>query len=126
MDGSYLFWNCAGGIKSKIDYLRDYIIGKNLSLIFISEADIYEFDLNLVQIRGYECILANTKRNGKGRVVCYVQSNIPCSIVPVDDDLLDVIAITIVKALELLESTNPSKFLHIITHHPFCLDCWKV
>jgi exonuclease III len=108
MAENFLFWNCAGGIKSKIDYLRDYIIGKNLSLISISESDVFEYDLNLVQIKGYECILANTKKNGKGRVVCYVQSNIPFSVVPINDDLLDIVAIDF-KGLRVIGIYKPFK-----------------
>ncbi len=93
MAESILFWNCAGGIKSKIDYLRDYIIDKNLNLIFISESDIIEQDLALVQIKGYDSILVNTKKFGKGRVLCYIQSNIPFEVVQVHEDILDVVAI---------------------------------
>ncbi len=52
-----LFWNCAGGIKSKIDYIIDFVKGKNLKLIFISEAEIDERDLALVKIPTFEIIL---------------------------------------------------------------------
>jgi hypothetical protein len=91
-----LYWNCAGGIKSKIDYLRDFVKGKNFNLIFISESDILERDIALIKIESYDIILANTSSNGgKARMLCYVWNGLKHKKVRVSNMTLDIIAIEV-------------------------------
>jgi hypothetical protein len=96
MTDRILYWNCAGGIKSKIDYLREFIKGKNFNLIFISESDLTERDINLVQIQSYEIILADTsKSGGKARMMCYVWNGLKHKKVKITDGTLDILAIDV-------------------------------
>ena len=92
-----LFWNCAGGIKSKIDYLREFVKGKYLKIIFISEADLKEQDLDLVKIPGFDIILSNTCKGEfkKSRMIGYVRSNETYKSVTILTNQLDVVAIDI-------------------------------
>ncbi len=71
-----------------------------------------------MQIRGYDCILANTKKSGKGRVICYVQSNIPFNLVTIEDDGIDVVAIDC-KGLRIIGIYKPFKIPSNYTSSPF-------
>lgn len=59
MDNNIIFWNCCGGIGSKIDYIKDFMTQNGPSLFFISESEIKEPESNLFKIEGYELIHSN-------------------------------------------------------------------
>jgi len=63
--------------------------------MFISEADILEQDVSLVQIQLFDVTLANTKNQGKARMMCYARSNLPFKLVRIQDSDLEVIALDI-------------------------------
>lgn len=88
-----LYWNCAGGIKSKIDYLRNFLKDQKFQLMFISESDIVEQDLNLVQIPGFDILMSSSLR--KARTMCYVSSKLSYRKIKLNHEDLDVVAIDI-------------------------------
>jgi hypothetical protein len=77
-----LFWNCVSGIKSKIDYLKAFIVDKNFKLLFISESETSENDASIISIKGYDII--TPKRQGKTRILCYALSTLQYTIVKLD------------------------------------------
>jgi len=87
------YWNCAGGIKSKLDYIKQQIANENPCVFFISESELKTDDLNLAKIRNYDLITALTINKGPSRVACYIKSNISYKVVPIKDHDLDIIAI---------------------------------
>jgi hypothetical protein len=71
-----LFWNCCGGVSSKINTIK-MIIGKySPEILFISEAEII-LPFSHLNVPDYNLITAPTIGDGKARLVCYVleQSN---------------------------------------------------
>jgi len=69
-----VFWNCAGGLMSKIDYLKDLINEIEPCLIFISEAELKSIDLiNACNLDGF-CIEVSTTK--KGRVCCFIKTSV--------------------------------------------------
>jgi len=93
-----IWWNCAGGILSKIDYLNDFCRSKKSKplLIFISEAEVNDHMLGLINLNGYSILTAKTIKNGKSRVICYINEKVKSfKEVKVSDDSIDVLAIDI-------------------------------
>lgn len=72
-----IFWNCAGGLKSKIEYIRNIVEKHTPTLIFISEAEIHERDLDVVKIKGYEVVKTLTEQNQKSRIIAYISQKFP-------------------------------------------------
>jgi exonuclease III len=88
-----IYWNCAGGIKSKHDYIKQIISEENPCAFFISEAEIKDHDLDIVKIRNYDLVVANTIKNGSSRVACFIKSDINYRVIKVKDESVDIIAI---------------------------------
>jgi len=90
---SVIYWNCAGGIKSKLDYIKQSFLPSNPDIIFISEAELSFNDLNIVRLKGYELEVAKSINHGKARMACYIKSSINYKIIKIADETLDIIAI---------------------------------
>ncbi len=58
------FWNCAGGIKSKFDYVVSHVNQNNPCIIFISESEVKENDLEILKIRGYDVVTSESLKSG--------------------------------------------------------------
>lgn len=90
---SVVFWNCAGGIKSKYDYIVDMIRFHKPSVLFISESELTLNDIDIVKIPDYDLLVAGTIRI-KTRLACYIHNSIKYKQLLIRDDL-DVIALDI-------------------------------
>lgn len=68
---SLMWWNCAGGVISKIDFIKDLCkTNKPRPLVvFISESNIDQHLVDLVKIDNFSILTAGTIQNGKSRVV---------------------------------------------------------
>jgi hypothetical protein len=121
------FWNGGGGVRSKYDYLKHLLIDRKLSVIFISESEISENDLDILKISDYDLLTASTLGDGsnaKSRVCCYVHSSIRYKQLKIGA-ILDVIAIEIenyriiglYRPFKLPPNTNRVSFFHSI------IDC---
>jgi len=76
MTEKILFWNCCGGLTSKIDTIRQIINKFQPLLMFISESEILQsHDTNWFGIQNYELTLSHTIKLGKSRIVCYNRCN---------------------------------------------------
>jgi hypothetical protein len=87
-----VFWNCAGGVKSKMDFIKNYIDQHHPCALFISEAEIKSHDLNLLRIKNYDLIVSNTIDKGAARQACYIKSSINYNVVKTTGDC-DIVAI---------------------------------
>jgi hypothetical protein len=68
-----LFWNCAHGVVSKIDFIQDYIASHRPVLFFISEAEIKnDKNYDCLKIPGYSIEVSKTIGHGKARSLVYV------------------------------------------------------
>lgn len=65
-------WNCAGGIKGKIDVVRKLALDTRANFLFISEAEFDGINIDYIMLDGYHLDVADTLRVGKARLVCYV------------------------------------------------------
>jgi len=77
MTDKILFWNCCGGLRSKIDTVR-LIINKFQPLaMFISEAELKSnHETSWFSIQGYEFNHSSTlKKHEKSRLISYTRSN---------------------------------------------------
>jgi hypothetical protein len=71
-----IYWNCAGGIKSKHDYIKQLIKEENPCILFISESELGAYDLEIVKIKDYDLITVSTLAAGRARMACYIKSDI--------------------------------------------------
>jgi len=72
-----MYWNCANGIFTKREIIKNYLTIHEPELFFISEAeiDLYK-ETNLLQVHNYELYLANTiSETRKSRICCYSKSD---------------------------------------------------
>ena len=84
------YWNCAGGIKSKFDYIKDFLKTNKISIFFISEAEINKtLDTDILKIPNYDLLMSETN---KSRLACYINSSIKYSRLKTDKDI-DLIAL---------------------------------
>ncbi len=88
------FWNCAGGIKSKFDYIKSFLLQNKLSIFFISESELDLNTLDIVKIKDYDLLISNTLPAGKSRLSCYIHSSIRYKQLYIRDKL-DIIALDI-------------------------------
>ncbi len=117
---SVAFWNCGGGVRSKFDYLKSLITEKQLSIIFVSESEVSQWDVEILKIPGFDLITANTlSLETKSRVCCYVHSTLRYKQVKIKENL-DVIALDIenyriiglYRPFKLPTNTNRVSFFH--------------
>ena len=89
-------WNCAGGIKSKYDYIVDLIGSNKLSILFVSESELTSNDLDIVKIKDYDLLTSNTLNGpgNKSRLSCYINTKIKYKVLFIES-VLDVIALDI-------------------------------
>jgi len=96
MSTKIIFWNCALGIKSKLEYIRDLLATERPQAMFISESEVMEKDVNLLNIRGYElCVAATIKGEfAVARAACFVRSDLKFKQIKTDPKL-DIVALDI-------------------------------
>ena len=86
-----VFWNCAGGIRSKFDYIKDFIKANNTSIFFIAESEIGKNDTEILRIQNYDLLISETD---KSRLACYINSSIKYKRIKTDKEL-DLIALDV-------------------------------
>jgi len=96
MGGKVIFWNCALGIKSKLDFVKDLAETMRPDLMFIAESEVNEWDLSLINIKGFDVVAANSIKGefGTARMLCYVRTGFKMKILKVDPRL-DMVALDI-------------------------------
>jgi len=67
-------WNCAGGMKNKMDEVKRILFSSNADFLFISEAEVSEKILSFLNIQGYELVLAPMHEK-RSRIACYIKSS---------------------------------------------------
>jgi exonuclease III len=73
MASQVLFWNCCGGLHSKINSVHMIIDKYHPIAFFISEAEVSANNSNFFSKEGYALHPSNNlTRNGKSRLVCYI------------------------------------------------------
>ena len=87
------FWNCAGGIKLKFDYINHFVQQNKPSVFFISESELTQNDLDIVKIHEYDLLTAGTLQT-KSRLSCYIHNSIKYKQLAIQDNL-DIIALDI-------------------------------
>jgi len=76
MNNCSLWWNCGGGLKYKIEYIKYTIMTLKPTVLFISEAEIYSNDdLGVISVENYDLLISNTINFGKARTAAYVRSD---------------------------------------------------
>jgi len=96
---SFFFWNCASGIKSKFDYVKNLVQINDPMVFFICESEIKEQDLTILKISGYDLKVAKTI-NGefkKSRIACYIKTHINYQIINLRNNTQDIVAIDVGK-----------------------------
>jgi hypothetical protein len=76
-----LFWNCCGGVASKIDTINSIIAKFNPEFFFVSEAEVTQFNKSLAQVKGYNMLTSGTMEVGKSRIICYTQEKVIFSVI---------------------------------------------
>jgi len=120
-NSTIIWWNCAGGILSKIDFLKNFLASNKPFIFFISEAEINSDNQNLVQIKGYDILLSNTI-NGefeKSRSVCYIREDLTYNEIKIKNTISDIVAVEfegtsyvgIYKGFKLPSGQTPNTFL---------------
>jgi len=69
-------WNCAGGLKAKIDEVKNIISATNVDFFFTCEAEVKAQQEKFFEIRNYELFVANSIQLGKGRLTCHVSASV--------------------------------------------------
>jgi len=69
-------WNCAGGLKAKIDEVKNIISKTNADIFFTCEAEVTLQQDSFFEIRNYELHVANSILLGKGRLTCHVSASV--------------------------------------------------
>ena len=121
MVNKIIYWNCAGGIKSKIDFVRNLISKHSPTLCFISEADIESFDLDVVRVKDYDTVVPDSIKDRKARTLCYIKNDITYKKLSCHSDL-DLISIDIgnerivglYKGFKLPPGVKPKSFFETI------------
>jgi len=73
---SILSWNCANGLKFKIDSVKVILNKYAPDLAFIHESEIKDGHLGPCSVQGYEIFCPNTlDKFGKARMICYKKNN---------------------------------------------------
>jgi len=95
MEKQIVFWNCCGGIKSKIDYIKNFLASNKPSILFISESEVAINDKDFIKVKDYDLLLSNTiGKNSKARLACYILNSLNCNQVQIEDRL-DIIALDV-------------------------------
>lgn len=122
MNNQVVFWNCCGGIKSKIDYIRHFLTSSKPSILFISESEVSIADKDVIKITDYDLVLSNTLGpNSKSRLACYILSSLNYNQVDIGDKL-DIIALDVqgsrivgvYRPFKLAKDCKRSSFFHSI------------
>ena len=87
------FLDCAGGIKSKFDYIVHFVQQNKPSVFFLSESELTQNDLDIVKIHDYDLLTAASLPT-KSRLSCYIHNSIKYKQLVVQDNL-DIIALDI-------------------------------
>jgi len=70
-----IWWNCRGGIRSKIDIIKNYIHSFKPDLFFISESNIKDDDdLLVINVENYT-LYRSASINGCSRLACYAKND---------------------------------------------------
>jgi len=82
MTNSVLYWNCCGGMASKIDSIKMIINDYQPDVFFIGESELKkDTPLDWFKIKGYEIIPSLNYSNSKARLVVYHKSNLKVKII---------------------------------------------
>lgn len=94
-DQKILWWNCGGGLRFKIDYIKYTINTLNPYIFFISESEVLaNDDVGVFSIKNYELLLSQTLGRGKARVCAYVREGIKYKrLAEIENKTVDVIGI---------------------------------
>jgi len=91
-----LFWNCCGGLRSKLDTVKLILDSKRPDLFFISEAEVKsQHPLNLLKMEGYNLITSEVITHGKSRLVLYVKDGLKFQLKTVKNTTMEVICVDI-------------------------------
>jgi len=96
--GLYLFWNCCGGLASKLDTVKLILAKFNPIAFSISEAEISDkSNLKWFNQDGYDLITSKTIIHGKTRLICYIKNDIKYKLKQnlIKSDKTEVIAVDI-------------------------------
>jgi len=69
-------WNCAGGLRGKLDEVKELVNITCPDLLFICEAEFNGKNISYYCIPGYHLDIADSINLGKARIICYVKSSI--------------------------------------------------
>lgn len=70
-----IFWNCRGGIRSKIDVIQHYALCHAPKIFFICEANIKSTDdVNSINVKNYS-MFHTAFEGGVSRLACYIELN---------------------------------------------------
>jgi len=67
-----LSWNCANGIKYKLDEIKAFIDKHNPDIFFVCESELKPEDVCRILIKGYNLEIADSIQHGKSRIIAYV------------------------------------------------------
>jgi len=95
---SVLYWNCCGGLASKIDTVKQIISVRKPMAFFVAESEIKKevHSIKWFEIEGYEIVLSKTyTKLGKSRLMGYLSLNYSFKIRDdlIKDDQLELIAV---------------------------------
>jgi len=72
IDQILVWWNCAGGLSSKLNFVKSFVNENDPFVFFVSEANIKtNTNYNFLNIKGYELI---TSESNFSRVACYFKA----------------------------------------------------
>jgi hypothetical protein len=89
---NFLFWNCCGGLGSKMDSVWAIIEKYNPECFFISESEVSVESSTWLQCQNYTLHCSNTIKNKKSRLICFLRNNSEFKII-LPDTLTEIIAI---------------------------------
>ncbi len=89
---SFLFWNCCGGLASKMGSVWAIIEKYNPECFFISESEVTTENSAWLQCQNYTLHCSNTIKTKKSRLVCFLRDNSEFKII-LPETLTDIIAI---------------------------------
>jgi len=73
---SVIFWNCAGGLVAKIDFINYTLSAFSPEILFVSEAEInLNKNYDCVKVPGYKLEVSKTISHGKARQAAYVKNS---------------------------------------------------
>jgi len=100
MTNKILYWNCCGGLSSKIDSIKHIINSYKPVLFFISECEIKKnTPLGWVSIDNYDFIPSSNYNINKSRLGVYIKQGVVSKIIHPKKSGLEIIAIEIDKVM---------------------------